>query len=342
MTRNGGVRPGTAFVLMPFDLLSDWIFQIVIRPELEAGGYVAKRADSSLGVVAIMQDIVQGITDSDLIVADLTGRNPNVFYELGIAHALRKDVLMIARSSQDIPFDLAAYRTVVYSVALPETGSFAVESTLTNELRRRLEAIRQGGMAFSSPFADFSVQDASSPPERGLLDDARAFRDGVQPYLATIYRLVAVMTHLSDEMRLDAARGVPNGDPLDFAAATYTAFAPSWLGAAEAFETVVRDELHPQTLLIERGAVAFLRLGSLRDDDPVAREAYLGSLDEMSRAAAEYVPMFRELAATVRTYAKLTGPLVAPGARLAAAIDQVANLFGEVASVGDRVRKETG
>ncbi len=61
-----------------------------------------------------MEDVSSSIEQADLLVADLTGRNPNVFYEVGIGHALGKPVLLLAQSLDDIPFDLRHRRVLLY------------------------------------------------------------------------------------------------------------------------------------------------------------------------------------------------------------------------------------
>jgi hypothetical protein len=61
-----------------------------------------------------MDDIRRSIEKARVVVADLTGRNPNVFYEVGIAHTLNKDVLLLSQSMSDVPFDLRHRRVLVY------------------------------------------------------------------------------------------------------------------------------------------------------------------------------------------------------------------------------------
>jgi hypothetical protein len=61
-----------------------------------------------------MQDVVSLIDRSHLVIADCTGRNPNVFYEIGIAHTLGREVILITQNDADIPFDLRHLRYVPY------------------------------------------------------------------------------------------------------------------------------------------------------------------------------------------------------------------------------------
>lgn len=72
------------------------------------------RADDIWENHAIMDDIVALIDRSAVVVCDCTGRNPNVFYEIGLAHAIGKDVILITQSGDDVPFDLKQFRYITY------------------------------------------------------------------------------------------------------------------------------------------------------------------------------------------------------------------------------------
>ena len=67
-----------------------------------------------LGSNVIMDDILKSIESADLVLADLSRRNANVFYEVGICHALHKPVLLLAQSIDDVPFDLRHRRVLLY------------------------------------------------------------------------------------------------------------------------------------------------------------------------------------------------------------------------------------
>ena len=99
---------------MPFDQEFDEVYQ-VIRETVEKHSYACIRADERYLVGPIMDDVHDQIGSADLIVADLTGRKPNVFYEVGYAAALGKPVIQIAQTSSDLPFDIQHLRTFAYS-----------------------------------------------------------------------------------------------------------------------------------------------------------------------------------------------------------------------------------
>lgn len=102
------------FVLMPFSSEFDDVYQLGIRPACESAGTYSERVDEQIYEGGMMQRIYNQIAKADVIVSDMTGRNPNVFYETGYAHALGKRVIMLTQDSADIPFDLKDYPHIVY------------------------------------------------------------------------------------------------------------------------------------------------------------------------------------------------------------------------------------
>ena len=103
---------------MPFGGYFDGYYTDVIRPALASVGVQSIRADEIYGTGAIAEDIHKGIEASDFCLADVTSRNPNVSYELGMAHALRKPVLLVTQSVDDVPFDYRHLRLISYDPKL--------------------------------------------------------------------------------------------------------------------------------------------------------------------------------------------------------------------------------
>lgn len=102
------------FVLMPFkEPWSDRIWGLV-QDVCRKQGFQAKRADDLFGH-DIMEDIWKGISKARVVIADLTNKNANVFYELGIAHTLGKQFILITQNVKDLPFDLSRYRCIEYA-----------------------------------------------------------------------------------------------------------------------------------------------------------------------------------------------------------------------------------
>ncbi|HEY2711090.1 MAG TPA: hypothetical protein VGI60_01140 [Chthoniobacterales bacterium] len=102
------------FVLMPFEEALREIYTDVYIPTCREREIDCWRVDEVARPGSITRDIIEGILDSALIIADLTGKNANVFYELGIAHALTNKTIMTSQRREDVPFDIANYRVVLY------------------------------------------------------------------------------------------------------------------------------------------------------------------------------------------------------------------------------------
>ncbi len=112
------------FMLMPFadkfrGMYTDHIIEVVNRRQLSI-----KRGDDFFSHHSILAQIWAAINTCKFVIAECTGRNPNVFYELGIAHTLGKPAILIAQSLNDIPFDLRHLRVIVYDNSLAGVRPF--------------------------------------------------------------------------------------------------------------------------------------------------------------------------------------------------------------------------
>lgn len=101
-------------VLMPFDEFFKEVYVSGVKPACQLAGALCERIDEMIFTRNILTQIYQKIKEADLIVAEMTGRNPNVFYEAGYAHALNKQVIFLTQKEEDIPFDLKHYPHIVY------------------------------------------------------------------------------------------------------------------------------------------------------------------------------------------------------------------------------------
>ncbi|MCH7496551.1 MAG: hypothetical protein IH971_01705 [Candidatus Marinimicrobia bacterium] len=187
-----------AFVIMPFDKEFDAVYAQFIKPALEKLGFEVFRADDIQNQRSILQDIVVSLSESDLVIADLTGGNENVFYELGLAHALQRPVIHLTQDSEEIPFDLKPYRFVSYST------HFAEIDTARSRLSELASGFLSGGVRFGNPITDFlphhggsvkepadqtnhstgvpnlgvGAKDPNSSDERGFLDHVADMEEG--------------------------------------------------------------------------------------------------------------------------------------------------------------------
>ena len=94
-----------AFVLMPFSAEFDDTYELAIKPACEQAGAYAERVDKQIFTGSILERVFNQISKVDLIIADMSERNPNVFYEVGYAHALGKTTILLTNQTYDIPLD---------------------------------------------------------------------------------------------------------------------------------------------------------------------------------------------------------------------------------------------
>lgn len=106
-----------AFVLMPFRPPIDSYYSAIFKPALEDAGYSVTRADNLFAPRPIILDIRDSIVEADLVLCEMSGKNPNVFYELGLAHAIGRPAILVANEENDIPFDLRHVRVILYDSA---------------------------------------------------------------------------------------------------------------------------------------------------------------------------------------------------------------------------------
>ena len=103
------------FVAMPFSEALRPVYDDHIKAVAHRLGLAAKRANDFFTIHSIVLDVWSAIWNARVVVADCTGRNPNVFYEIGIAHSIGKPVVLIAQSADDVPFDVRHIRYIEYS-----------------------------------------------------------------------------------------------------------------------------------------------------------------------------------------------------------------------------------
>lgn len=107
------IEPQLVSVMMPFDVAFAPVYN-AIQQAAAACNLLTRRADEIWEAPGIIQDVVNLIDRARVVVCDLTGRNPNVFYEAGIAHSLGREVIIITQSEHDVPFDLRHLRHIRY------------------------------------------------------------------------------------------------------------------------------------------------------------------------------------------------------------------------------------
>ncbi len=129
---------------------ADEVLEYIISPICQTFGYSVVRADKMANSGLITKAIIEQIISADLVIADLTGNNPNVFYELAIRHSYRKPAIQIIRGGVEIPFDVSNMRTISYDTTLSGADS------AKKEIAAMLTAIEKGEIVHN-PVSEVSM-----------------------------------------------------------------------------------------------------------------------------------------------------------------------------------------
>lgn len=124
----------TCFLIMPFATELDFVHR-VIADVVSSFGIHCIRADEVYLSRPVMEDVKQMIAGADLVICDFTGRNPNVYYEAGLADAWRKDWIVLSQTSEDMTFDVRHIRSIRYS------NTMGADIRLREELAQALRAL---------------------------------------------------------------------------------------------------------------------------------------------------------------------------------------------------------
>ena len=133
----GSSKTKTCFVIMPISDHPDYapghfkrVYEYIIKPACQKAGYEAIRADDTSKTNDIVSDIIKKIIDSDMAICDMSSRNPNVFYELGLRHAFNLKTTLIKDKKTVRTFDITGLRSVEYD-----------EDLRVDEVEKAIEAI---------------------------------------------------------------------------------------------------------------------------------------------------------------------------------------------------------
>jgi hypothetical protein len=124
------------FVLMPFTAKMRPIYDDHIKKVCTDLDLTVARADDFFSTQSVIDEIWSAINKSSILIADCTGRNPNVFYEIGIAHTVGRKVILLSQQKDDMPFDLAHIRRISYSFT--PRGMTEMEDALRKTLKTEL------------------------------------------------------------------------------------------------------------------------------------------------------------------------------------------------------------
>ena len=155
---------------------SDQVLKHIITGPIEQLGYEVIRADKISEPGIITHQIIQHIVDAPLVIADLTERNPNVFYELAIRHAIRKPLVQLIKKGELIPFDVAATRIIQFDLQNLDSVDAA-----KLEITAQVKSLEAGKNDTDNPISvslDLKMlKESGDPEERSLADIVEAISD---------------------------------------------------------------------------------------------------------------------------------------------------------------------
>jgi hypothetical protein len=166
---------------------SDQILKYVITPAANECDYDPIRADEISKPGIITNQVIQHILDDPLVIADLTGWNPNVFYELAIRHMLRKPLVQIIEKGNQIPFDVAATRII----QVDHRNLDSVEEA-KNEIVKQIKAVEEDPSEIDTPISiafDLQTLRYGDPEQRSIADIVEAI-SGLRTEISSLDRAI--------------------------------------------------------------------------------------------------------------------------------------------------------
>lgn len=160
---------------------SNQVFKHIIKPAVEPLGYNPIRADQFSEPGIITSQIIECVVDSELVIADLTEHNPNVFYELAIRHAIKKPYIQIIQKDEQIPFDLSVTRTIQFDLQDLDN----VDS-VKNELQKNIKNIHKGKKPIDTPIS--------------VALDLKAFRVSEKPLEKSFANLLELVNKINNKI----------------------------------------------------------------------------------------------------------------------------------------------
>lgn len=153
---------GGCFVLMPFAEGMQAVYEHGIKPFVEDLQMQCRRGDEMYSAQGVLSDIWNEIQTAEIIIADLTGKNPNVMYELGLCHSIWKKVILLSQNKDDVPFDLRAWRVIWYDF------TFAGAARLKDELQRAINSLRAEANVEAEPKPLALLPPTAHPKEQNV------------------------------------------------------------------------------------------------------------------------------------------------------------------------------
>ncbi|MFJ1791676.1 hypothetical protein [Kitasatospora griseola] len=278
------------------------VFEEMIAPACQKFGIDAIRADGIDAAGDITEQICRYILHSDLVVADVSGGNPNVMYELGLRHLIGKPTIHIGEADQ-LPFDIASIRTILYTRARSQFAKArrGIEAALEAGLRDGFELLTPARMmrAIEPARRDDADENADEDDTPGLLDDFVAIEEGLDEMtgqLATITKAIETVGALTQQSNVEILDLTQANAPASARHAAVARFADTLRTPTEEMHTAAMDFAERMSLLDSgvRRALSFVEATPYekRDEREAEFLEQLILLDESVRTELSHVTFF--------------------------------------------------
>lgn len=156
---------------------ADWLFEEIVEPVfLHFSDFRVERSDKLAQPGLIDAQVINNLLSADLVIADLTGLNPNAFYEIGIRHMAQKPIIHMHQAGEKIPFDVSLYRSIKFSRARPRDIRAA-----RTDLQRAVQAALSSDHTVENPVTNARgrviLEQHATPEQRILFAQMRAMED---------------------------------------------------------------------------------------------------------------------------------------------------------------------
>ncbi|MFB8242951.1 hypothetical protein ACFC58_41090 [Kitasatospora purpeofusca] len=309
------------------------IFEQVIAPACAKYEIIAVRADGIAHAGDINEQICRHVIESDLVIADVSGGNPNVMYELGLRHITGKPTIHIGEAGQ-LPFDIASIRTIRYRRTRSHLAGARreIETTLEAGLQdgfemltpaRVLLGLQSGGEAPSAEEAGAAAND--DPP--GLLDDFAAIEDGLDAmtaHMEAMTRTIETIGTLSERSSTEMRDLTQANAPASARLAAVARYADSIGAPAKDLNTVAGAFAERMTTL-DSGVRAALSLveSTPPDERGEETEEFLEQLISLSESAQEGLSQVIFFGTSANGLVRISRHLRAPIKDISAAVKQM-------------------
>ncbi|MGA6224214.1 hypothetical protein ACPESV_28265 [Streptomyces umbrinus] len=309
------------------------IFEQVIAPACERYGIAAVRADGIAHAGDINEQICRHVIESDLVIADVSGGNPNVMYELGLRHITGKPTIHIGEAGQ-LPFDIASIRTIRYQRARSHLAGARreIEGALDVGLRDGFELLTparvlRGLQTVDRPLSSAESGNAEDEDSPGLLDDFAAIEDGVDEMTADLEAITKTMETigaLTEQSNIEVLELNQANAPASARLAAVARYAQSISAPAGELKTVA-GTFAERMATLDSGVRAALGLIEVTQSDERGKgaEQFLEQLVALDEAAQEGLANLGFFGASAESMARMSQHLRKPVKDISAAVRQM-------------------